>query len=909
MSDTPPLNLGDKLGQFKLVELIATGGMGLVYRGYDTALDRYVAIKVLSPDLARDPAVARRFLDEARAAATLNHVNVVHIYSAGEQAGIVYFVMELVNGQHLEALFNLQAPLPLREAVDYTRQAALGLQHAHEHGIIHGDVKPANLLLSDAGVLKVTDFGLARRVRSAAATSDGESLFGTPGYVSPEVIRGQPPDHRSDIYSLGATLFHALAGRAPFVGSTPEDTLRRQTREPAPAIQKFNQAVPAPLSQIIARMLALEPSGRYQSYAELLQALHRFAGEPKPPTAGPRPGPRLAKAPPKPLAPTPAAPPPPEKKPNWFTVAFSVIAFIASILILILAYKHFMRPLPPPPAPATNIVTRPAPPPVPGPAPKPTPSSEIEADARAEFDLLKLQSDAALADGQWGRAYSVYQKWPAAKYGGTGANQLVAGELHRITETARQAWQELQPRLAVLRDEQKYREALDLLDQFAARCGGLKPLLAEITAARQPLAEAERAHLAAQAAAARAKLDQLRPQLDSFAQTFQWDKGLQEIQRALADAPPDSDLARGLAQWQTVFNSLIALRAGVAQRVQAKPTDPLPLVTKRGEQTVQITAVDAGGVGVRQSFGAAGFAETKIPWTDLAPAGVNRVLMLNLEANQPDELLGYALLLTYQALAKQARIDDARRFLQFILQRDPNRVALVENYLLRLAELEAQLAPPPAPASTSAPPAAADKPAAKVHLALDLGDACNATFFEGGDRTARFLRTDGYVGLPADGRIALPAENGGGAFQLRRDADRDSIGLSPAQGRYPKSVTVKLSPDQQRQYSQIAILSASSVGVATVRARFTYDSGDQADVRFKAYDWTAERVLQNSVPLVELQPPAAPRTQRMYLDIVELDPKRKLTALTFQWVSANTEHPQHCVGIFAVSGLPADTGR
>ncbi|MCG3146816.1 MAG: Serine/threonine-protein kinase PknD [Verrucomicrobiae bacterium] len=906
MSEIPAINLGDKLGQFKLVELIAVGGMGIVYRGYDTALDRYVAVKVLAPALAKDPAVAGRFLDEARAAATLNHNNVVHIYSAGEQAGAVYFVMELVNGQHLEAVLNNQAPLVVREAVEYIRQATLGLQHAHEHGIIHGDVKPGNFLISETGVLKVTDFGLARRVKAASATSDGGSVFGTPGYVSPEVIQGNAPDHRSDIYSLGATFFHALAGRAPFVGATPEDTLRRQIRDPAPPIQKFNDAVPPAIGQIIARMLAREPSGRYQSYAELLQALNRSSGEPKPPTTSPRPGPRLAKAASAPATP-PVAPPPPKKKDNWFTFAFTFIAFIGSLMILYLVYRHLLTPKPPPAvAPVTNVLSAPVSPVVPAP-PVPAPT---DAEAQVEYRALKSQADAALAERRWGRAYAIYQKWPATKYGGTPTHQIVAGELHRITEAARQAWQELQPQIASRRDEQKYREALTLVDQFAEQCGGLKSLLAEITAARQPLADAERELALAQAAAIRTKLSQLRPQYDALILNYQWEKGQQEVQRAITEAGAASELGQALSQWQTVFTSLIALRTGVAQRVQDKPPGLIPLATKRGEQNVQITAVDAGGIGVRQTFGAAGFAETKIPWTELTAGGVGRVLMLNLEANNADELLGYALLLAHQALAKQARIEDARRILQVMLQRDPTRTALLDDYLQRLQELEIQLTPP-RPATPEPAPAApaAEVPVAKGFVALEIGDGCNAGFFESDDNPGEFSRKAGYHGLPEDGRIAVPGEIGGGEFRLRTGVNPDSIGITWASGRFPNSVTIKLPAAQQRRYSRLAILSASSTSTATIRARLSYETGDQTDTRFKVYDWSLTKLPQNANPLVEVTLPNSTVVRRMFLDVVDADPKRRLTAITLMWVSTNTEHPQHCVGIFAVSGLPADGAR
>jgi len=927
MSEIPSINVGDKLGQFKLVELIAVGGMGIVYRGYDTALDRYVAVKVLSPELARDQAVARRFLEEARASAALNHVNVVHIYSAGEQAGLYYFVMELVNGQHMEALLNNQAPLPVRDAIEYIRQSALGLQHAHEHGIIHGDVKPANFLISEAGVVKVTDFGLAHRVKAASATSDGESLFGTPGYVSPEVIQGSAPDHRSDLYSLGATFFHALAGRAPYVGATAEDTLRRQTRDPVPPIQKFNDQVPAPVGQIIARMLAKEPSGRYQSYADFLQALTRQGSEPKPTAPGLKPaGPRLGKAPREALGkpvtstPAPAAPkPPPKKKENWFTVTFTLIAFVASILILILVYKIKLAQETAPPA-ATNAVSHTP--------PEPVPAGNLEAEAEAELKTLKTAADAALAEGRWGRAQAAYGKWPATKYGGTVSHQVVAGELKRIADAAQQAWTDSQPQLTTLRADRKFTEALGVVDQFAKQCGGLTALLKTIEETRRELAEAERTSTAEKEAATRARqaqIDQWRTQVDGFITGFQWDKGQQEMQRALAEAGPDAEITRALTELQAELTCLIALRDGVAARMKDKPSAVIPLATKRGEMQAQVTGVDASGVILRQTFGAAGFAETTIAWADLTPASACRVLMLNLDANNPDELFGYAMLIAHQALAKQARVDDARKTLQVTAQRDPARAPLIERYLNRLMEIETAPAPPPVSLHRPVEPALPKVTIAKGYLALDIGDACNADCianshdektergFAGGLQYATedsINRADnGGTGLPKDGRVAIPKAAPAGFFELRVSKKSDAIAVMWPDGRYPTTVTAMLAPDQQRRYAALALLFASSVEDASMRVTLKYERGDSDTAKIKVADWSEKNPPRGMAVATTVNSTRAARPAHMYSEIVNVDANRKLVSLTFTWLSTTTQSPYHCIAVFAVSGLPAEAAR
>ena len=262
-TDAPrQLKVGDRLGQYKLVELLARGGMGLIYRAHDSGLDRYVAVKVLTPELARDAEVAQRFLNEARAAAALNHPNIVHVYAAGEQDGIVYFAMELVNGEQLETLLARVHKLPVREAVEFIQQAVRGLQHAHEHGLIHGDVKPGNFLIAGTGTVKIADFGLVRRVKAGTGKAGDESLFGTPIYISPEALAGQTPDHRSDIYSLGATLFQMLADRPPYVSATTDETLQMHTSAPVPSVKTFNPDVPDSLAQIVSRMLAKNPGER-----------------------------------------------------------------------------------------------------------------------------------------------------------------------------------------------------------------------------------------------------------------------------------------------------------------------------------------------------------------------------------------------------------------------------------------------------------------------------------------------------------------------------------------------------------------------------------------------------------------------------------------------------------------------
>ena len=251
------LRVGDSIGHYRLTRVLAVGGSGIVYEVQDLTLERTVAVKVLAPQLAANPEFAERFLAEARAAAKLHHPNITQVYDAGEQDGIFILVMELLSGQHLEAVLQKHLRIVPREAAGWVCQAARGLQYAHEHGLIHGDVKPTNLMVTDAGQIKLMDFGLARRVTKGAAKGDDGWFQGTPEYASPEAAIGEPADHRGDIYSLGATLYHLLAGRPPFMGPDPEAVLQQQIDQPPPPIGQFQKNVPVALTKIVEKALAV----------------------------------------------------------------------------------------------------------------------------------------------------------------------------------------------------------------------------------------------------------------------------------------------------------------------------------------------------------------------------------------------------------------------------------------------------------------------------------------------------------------------------------------------------------------------------------------------------------------------------------------------------------------------------
>ena len=263
--------VGRSLGQFRIVERIGAGGMATVFKAYQPNLDRYVAIKVLPAYHARDPIFVKRFVQEARAVAKLVHPNILQIHDFGEQDNITYIVMEYVEGGTLKD--RLKRPIAVPEAVDYMIQAAEGLNCAHNNGIVHRDVKPANMLLRKDGYLLLSDFGIAKILEGTTNLTRVGTGIGTPQYMSPEQGTGQAVDRRSDIYSLGIVLFHCLAGRVPFTAENPLTITVKHLNDPLPVEMLRMAGIPSPIEQVVVKMAAKAPQDRYQTTDELIAAL------------------------------------------------------------------------------------------------------------------------------------------------------------------------------------------------------------------------------------------------------------------------------------------------------------------------------------------------------------------------------------------------------------------------------------------------------------------------------------------------------------------------------------------------------------------------------------------------------------------------------------------------------------
>lgn len=338
-------------GRFEIVSLLGRGGMGAVYRAHDRTLDEPVAVKVMRSEFALDPRMAERFKSEIKLARRVRHRNVCAIHDYGEVDGTLYISMELVDGVDLKHRLGSGGALPRDEAYAMAIQIADGLHAVHECGIVHRDMKPSNVVCGQDGVVRLMDFGIAKRQSEARGITATGNVVGTPDYMSPEQAQGRPLDARSDVYALGVLVYELFTGNLPFHGDTPISTILKHIQEPPPLDGPAAAALPAPLRRVLKSALAKDPAERYADAGAMAAALRQARDAPDV----------------EPPAPAPAARSVP-------LLGLAGAAAIAVAVAVVLIGRPGSSPSPEPPVPATlalPITEAPAPTPLPTPAATP----------------------------------------------------------------------------------------------------------------------------------------------------------------------------------------------------------------------------------------------------------------------------------------------------------------------------------------------------------------------------------------------------------------------------------------------------------------------------------------------------------------------------------------------------------
>jgi predicted Ser/Thr protein kinase len=327
--------IGKEIGHCTIQRKLGQGGMGAVYLAHHPGLNRSVAIKVLPGDLASNPEFKERFFREARLAARLEHPNVVQVHDVGEEEGIHYISMQYVEGKSLDGILKERKKLSVNEALSITKRVAVALSAAAKLGIVHRDIKPHNILISKDGVVKVADFGLAKDEDANRSISEPGVVMGTPYYMSPEQAKGEKVDHRSDIYSLGATLYHMLCGKRLFDGGSPISIVMKQANERPVGIRELEPTLPESVVGLLDRMLEKDPARRFSNADELVRALDGLKQA------------AVTKVP------APAAAAPPKRKAAMIALPVAGILLVGIVIGLILRGGG-KSPEPPAPAPATK---------------------------------------------------------------------------------------------------------------------------------------------------------------------------------------------------------------------------------------------------------------------------------------------------------------------------------------------------------------------------------------------------------------------------------------------------------------------------------------------------------------------------------------------------------------------------
>ena len=346
--------IGTQIEGYLIQEKLGEGGMGTVYRALEVNLDRLVAIKVLNADVARDASIGERFRAEARAQAHLNHTNIATLYNFLILDGNAMMVMEYVDGESFQQLVDRRGPIPSQEAIPLFKQALLGLGAAHRVGIVHRDIKPSNIMVNKSGIVKVMDFGIAKAMGGSRALTRTGIQVGTVFYMSPEQVKGERVDIRSDIYALGVTLYEMLTAHVPFSANSDFQVLSDHVNSAPPLPTKFYPYIPKGVENIVLKALEKSPGDRFQTVEEFGAALeHPETFESYVPQASgiivpaPEPAPVAAVKPPEQSAPDPVAPVAPAVPRKPLPIAPKWIAAAAALLLVVSALAYIaLRPKP-----------------------------------------------------------------------------------------------------------------------------------------------------------------------------------------------------------------------------------------------------------------------------------------------------------------------------------------------------------------------------------------------------------------------------------------------------------------------------------------------------------------------------------------------------------------------------------
>ena len=339
---------GNWLGPYQIVAEIGRGGMSVVYKAYQPSLSRYVAIKVLSEHLSQDTELVQRFQREARAAAMLQHPNIIHINDVGQAGNLYYIVMDYVSGPSLAARLKREGTLSLQTALSILRQIGAALDYAHSQGIVHRDVKPSNILLTPGGQAILSDLGIAKAPTESSLTRTG-TIIGTPEYMSPEQAQGERLDGRSDLYSLGLVLYEMLSGQVPFHADSPVAVLYKQVHEPPPAPSVINSAISPAVERVLLRALDKDKHRRYGSAGEMAAALAQAAVHPWAEAA-----PTVRTGNPAPLPAPPTAQPVGRRKVPFLYVS---LVLLVGLVLLGISLSQGHGPSPPAPTNTPWVIT------------------------------------------------------------------------------------------------------------------------------------------------------------------------------------------------------------------------------------------------------------------------------------------------------------------------------------------------------------------------------------------------------------------------------------------------------------------------------------------------------------------------------------------------------------------------